>query len=433
MARSSLFLVIAILRRQISLSSTNSAMLGRIGRDRNSSNDDEEPSIHGITSLLGGDGVSLNGESVQLPGDANYQDSDDISSINTSVYGGAAVAPSAIRIVGAGDAPVDPIGTTIGDIKGSQAEQVKAASDESPGGASGCLPTWIADAKPWLKGVIVLSMALFVGAVVLIVVAAGLTKSDVNSSTSSSKGSLDSSPPVTLTDRPSTSPSLSVAAPPSTPFPADNATPPPLPTFAPALSQPSGMPVTKKTSKPSVIPWVSPTGVPSKSLSFSTVSPSLSSDAPTVALSFRPSRVATAFPSFSSTLTPSNAPVTSVPVARPVVSFLPSVVPSSTPTVVQGVAMPTVFYVTGGRPQSSALTQYSTLLSTLPDEGNSFMVNVGDWNSPFATGCNEQSYQDVDALYSLTSVPVYFVPADNEYNDWYAAFMFNYGMVDSGG
>lgn len=95
--------------------------------------------------------------------------------------------------------------------------------------------------------------------------------------------------------------------------------------------------------------------------------------------------------------------------------------------------MPTVFYVTGGRPQSSALTQYSTLLSTLPDEGNSFMVNVGDWNSPFATGCNEQSYQDVDALYSLTSVPVYFVPADNEYNDWYAAFMFNYGMVDSGG
>lgn len=45
------------------------------------------------------------------------------------------------------------------------------------------------------------------------------------------------------------------------------------------------------------------------------------------------------------------------------------------------------------------------------------MIHLGDWNSPFATQCSEQSYQDVDALFSTSSVPVYFIPGDNEYND----------------
>ena len=44
------------------------------------------------------------------------------------------------------------------------------------------------------------------------------------------------------------------------------------------------------------------------------------------------------------------------------------------------------------------------------------MFHLGDWNSPFATSCNEASFQVVDELFQNSPVPVYFVPGDNEYN-----------------
>mmetsp|Transcript_4098 Transcript_4098/g.6852 ORF Transcript_4098/g.6852 Transcript_4098/m.6852 type:complete len:226 (-) Transcript_4098:112-789(-) len=45
------------------------------------------------------------------------------------------------------------------------------------------------------------------------------------------------------------------------------------------------------------------------------------------------------------------------------------------------------------------------------------MVHLGDWNSPFSTECDEESYQQVSLLYEASAVPVYFIPGDNEYND----------------
>lgn len=112
-----------------------------------------------------------------------------------------------------------------------------------------------------------------------------------------------------------------------------------------------------------------------------------------------------------STEQPSVAPVTGAPVTgAPVDVTLPSSPPSlASPT-------KTVFYVTGGRPQGTDLADFEANLGRLPVDA-SFMVNVGDWNSPFATSCDEASFQDVDALFETSTVPVYFVPGDNEYND----------------
>ena len=45
------------------------------------------------------------------------------------------------------------------------------------------------------------------------------------------------------------------------------------------------------------------------------------------------------------------------------------------------------------------------------------MIHLGDWNSPVATNCSAQSYADNEVLYNTSSVPVLFVPGDNEYND----------------
>jgi hypothetical protein len=56
-------------------------------------------------------------------------------------------------------------------------------------------------------------------------------------------------------------------------------------------------------------------------------------------------------------------------------------------------------------------------LGNLPQKmGSFFLLNIDDWNSP-SLGCEEQAYEDVDTLFrNFTSVPVYVVLGDNEYN-----------------
>lgn len=76
------------------------------------------------------------------------------------------------------------------------------------------------------------------------------------------------------------------------------------------------------------------------------------------------------------------------------------------------------FYATAGRFQYRDLDDLEAGLPTLPkDQGNAFMIHLGDWNSPVATNCSAQSYADNEVLYNTSSVPVLFVPGDNEYND----------------
>jgi hypothetical protein len=45
-----------------------------------------------------------------------------------------------------------------------------------------------------------------------------------------------------------------------------------------------------------------------------------------------------------------------------------------------------------------------------------FLAHLGDWNSPSYTNCDESAYEDIADLFTASTVPVYFVPGDNEYN-----------------
>lgn len=112
--------------------------------------------------------------------------------------------------------------------------------------------------------------------------------------------------------------------------------------------------------------------------------------------------------------------------------FSPTSAPNAAPTVPNPAAPPTVaptagptlstvtFYATGGRFTGDGLTALPDELASLPQlDGNVVMFHLGDWNSPYATSCSEESYQANVNLYSKSSVPVYFVPGDNEYNGEY--------------
>lgn len=86
--------------------------------------------------------------------------------------------------------------------------------------------------------------------------------------------------------------------------------------------------------------------------------------------------------------------------------------PTASPT-----ASSVSFYVTGGRFTGDALADLPQQLNSLPYmDDNTVMFHLGDWNSPFATSCVEESYQTNVDLFSNSTVPVYFVPGDNEYN-----------------
>jgi hypothetical protein len=110
---------------------------------------------------------------------------------------------------------------------------------------------------------------------------------------------------------------------------------------------------------------------------------------------------------------------TAAPVASPTRPTI--TVPGTPQPTVSTTASPTsstvTFFVTGGRFTGEALNELPQQLNTLPqDDGNTVMFHLGDWNSPFATECVEESYQTNVDLFSNSTVPVYFVPGDNEYN-----------------
>ncbi|GKY92388.1 hypothetical protein MPSEU_000209700 [Mayamaea pseudoterrestris] len=78
----------------------------------------------------------------------------------------------------------------------------------------------------------------------------------------------------------------------------------------------------------------------------------------------------------------------------------------------------TVFYATGGRYPDDLMASIPDLLSSLPTNSTpGFMAHLGDWNAPSVSGCVEQDYEEVGNLFESSSIPVYFVVGDNEYND----------------
>jgi hypothetical protein len=246
-----------------------------------------------------------------------------MSSIATSNYGGKQHSFGAAGVA-AEEPAVPPIPIATGVPAEEAAEE--AASESKPGaeGAGGCCttPLWLRDSPSWLKAVIVLSVALLVGAIILVGVAAGMNSNkDSSQNTSSATG-----------------------------------------------SDPTAVPSPAPTVEPTIMPFAGQTPAPTTSPSPAPTAPEDESESPTVD-------------------------------------------PGPSTTVV-------TFYVAAGRFQADDLTVVEDGLPQLPtDNDNAFMVHLGDWNSPFATSCDEASYTSVNTMFSTSAVPVYFIPADNEYND----------------
>lgn len=339
----------------------------------------------GTQSLIGGTGISLNGESIQVP---DY-DGDDVSSLNTSVYGGRLGHAytnrenniPGIRIIttGMGDQTLSNDPENL--VDNSRLERKK--QDVLPSDTDGnmnlkCVPRWIANAPCWLKFVIALSLALLTGAIALVAIALGamftygnFQTSNNNSPFQGNSGYTGDLPPRSGSQ--STTPPMKVAFPPF-----DDTITPVNATFPPIYITP------KKTKAPEFLDntTLAPSSVSSQS-------------------------------SLNKTLPPEDSSLiedqADIPTADS--STMQSPAPTFDPNVIE-------FFVIGGRFTGDKLSELSSQLTALPTRGeSSFLIHLGDWNSPYTTNCDEQSFKDVDNLYSASSIPVYFIFGDNDYND----------------
>ena len=361
----------------------------------------------GVASLIGGSGISLDGQSIQLPEETGFDVQDDISSINESSYyrgnggnpqmkivgtvasmeeGNAAMGATDMKTTGPEPADIQQALSAViplekpGDRKKASPNMsntskilisgnpASVSTKGSGTGKAGCLPNWILAAPRWLKFVIVVSTAMLVGAVVLVTVAltsALAEQSDSTSNTSASEQLTSdfagaSSAPV-MPNGPVfvSQPAVPTISPPSAP--------------APTAAVPDKKPSPTATDEP-------------------TVAPASNTEGPVPGTGEEPEQ---------DTLQDeqTEAPEHQDPEAVPYDEFV------------------TTFFVTGGRFTNDALAQVPEQLRTLPVRGGtSFMVHLGDWNSPYATQCDSQSYEDVNDLFSNSSIPVYFVPGDNDFN-----------------
>jgi len=360
--------------------------------------------VNNATDLIGHDcsALSLDGKSLIVP---DYGDVDDMSSLGTSkcTYrgdGGSAVGYIGdLRIVGrADDYKTDPSTITslekklssryeedpelqYGDYdvktycdslpiaKGedldlSQSFAEKKYEEEEEAKKFDCIPQWITDAPLWLKLVIICSIALLLGALILIAVGAQLSTEKQISPSFQEKN--PTSNPVNF----------------------------PIRTDAPAGSTLESGPVNSTAYPDQLAITVT---------SSSTLPPSLapvdSILPPMVTISNSEYEVPTSAPSYT--------PTTSSPTQSPTNS------PTQSPT------LSTVnFFVMGGRFDGEDTKTLENGLKSLPiTDGNTILIHLGDWNSPYSTSCVEDSFiTNVDS-YQKSSVPVYFVPGDNEYND----------------
>jgi hypothetical protein len=235
-------------------------MMGRKGRSSGNIPDQQLSADRSVLRYIGRDGISLDGESVQLPGDPDYDGQDEVSSIGTSLYGESAVAAATyFRSVPKGNKGMHALG-----------KKVLGQEEDNPpsgrgGRGAGCCPSWISEAQPWLKGVIVLSSVLLFSALVLVIVAAGIAKSEksisATSSTDSSSLGLGSNfPPAAPVDIPTLPPVAPVSTPPlaSGKPVVQTAVPSRMPTLSPFVSV---APTVSPSSSPSqsAVPTITPT------------------------------------------------------------------------------------------------------------------------------------------------------------------------------
>jgi hypothetical protein len=374
-------------------------------------------------------------KSVQIPDDSVYDDmmQDDVSSINDYSYYRGLGGPPQIKIIGTAESmeagnvelmsPSSIALTNEGD--GITGQTLSKQNNLSLGDSQkklpdmkntsklsvyskqrrGWMPKWVDTAPTWLKCFIIVSMALLIGAVVLVTVA--LTTALANE-TSTSSATVDS---------------------PSSSTPNDNV----------LVSSP------EPTSPTGTLPYETYIGMTDDladddgSNIEDTVADSITSSptmAPTkVVVNQVPSSAVTDTTELTPYTTDANGGEQPIDEADDGVTHVPTAEsPASTPTEQGGSGVDsannlpsaqydpyvTTFFVTGGRFTNDGMTLLPSQLQSMPVRGGtSFLVHLGDWNSPYATRCDKQSYADVSNLFSNSSVPVYFIPGDNDYNGAY--------------
>ena len=320
-------------------------------------------------------------------------------------------------------------------------------NENKNGKKSRCVPQWIVEAPLWLKLVIIASIALLVGALVLIVVGALLSRENiVTSSTqdnspignpgsqedSAPESSLPQSEPLSDTLSPDKPAVMATSTPSSSPPFTSNASAPTTDETLPPKEEISnlanGVPTNAPSSKLNVAGTLNPkdiTSTASPTESDTTDYPTLSptTKAPTSSPTNSPttadptnaptSAPTTAEPTLSPTKNPTRSPTLS-PTKNPTSS--PTLPPTKAPTQSPTISMIN-FFVMGGRFDGDDRNTLASGLLSLPSfDENTILVHLGDWNSPYTTSCVESSFLDNVDIYQKSSVPVYFVPGDNEYN-----------------
>jgi hypothetical protein len=382
----------------------------------------------GIASLIGGSGmISLDGQSIQLPpDDQGFDINDDISSINDSTYNpGAGGPPSiysgAMKIVGTAESMEEgklnrltPASIALSDQMRSgddkALQEQNSTSEEGSGernkiapdmnntskisvkgkpvrrkGQGVCIPAWIQAAPKWLRFVIAFSTAMFIGAVVLVTIAlstALASRDEVSVVTNLTAPGPGNPSPETL------APSSIASGAPLDEAEVDSHSEDAIESSTPPKPEDSS--VTEATKMPS----------PEKTET-SAAAPGPESEETTSPPATEEENIGTDNASES----PAATTTTDAPKA------------TGTTESSNYDSMVTTFFVTGGRFTGDTLTNVPAQLRTLPVRGGtSFLVHLGDWNSPYATRCDRQSYQDVNDLFSNSSIPTYFLPGDNDYN-----------------
>ena len=302
-------------------------------------------------------------------------------------------------------------------------------------------PTWLTDAPPLIRFVLLLSAALLVGAVVMIIVIGIGTAAEKRADVSQDFTPIDDGVEEILGVIPSASqetlePSLEPTAEPTEMSPtlvgtvpdADGITSPPS-TFIEARSNvPSQLPTThlypscQDSSEP--FSYILKSGIVHSVHNCDELSTDFrffilgdvcglevigmaASDA-TLVSDLCPRTCSTC----GATKIPSSSPSQTHIIPTPVHSFIPSIdepmVESTKPT-----SAKSTFFITGGHFKRS--DDVAPLLRSLPSDDGAFLLHLGDMNRPQWKDCDEKSWQILLDMWLASAIPLFAVPGED---DW---------------
>ena len=288
------------------------------------------------------------------------------------------------------------------------------------------LPAWIIDSPPTIKCIIILSSLVLVGSLVLIAMALSVSVGPtiIDSSQQKSVQATTNAPTATAyvlpLVYPTTTPSkMSTLAPSrfksllqpsltssisSVVFP--SSTPSKMSTFAPSLLKTS-------SSQPSI--EISTQRPQSSNIDGGEKSQQIANPSfyPSTEHSRAPSNVQTIAPSMSISTTPSEH----LSVSN---TSKPSYEPTNNSTLISTteVLSPSIgkFFITSRMRQRASLLP---LLPRLPKGNAEWMIHLGNWNqhSKQENRCNPKRYEMISETFRHSSVPVFLLPGDYEWND----------------